>query len=121
MKTLCLIRDIYRSIREFELEFQQKHDLCLNEGMLLCSLKSDQYSSGEIAEKLGLTHSNASKVIRGVEEKGFVERILGKGDKRQMYFSLTPEGEEKLKEIGCEDQKMKMIIEEIMNKKQYVR
>lgn len=121
MKTLCLLRDIYRSIREFEIEFQQKHDLCLNEGMLLCSLRNDKFSSGEIAERLGLTHSNASKVIRAVEEKGFVERILGKGDKRQMYFSLTAKGKEKLGEIECEDERMKIIIEEITSKKEYAK
>jgi len=120
MKTLCLLRDIYRSIREFELEFQQDHDLCLNEGMLLCSLQTGQLSSGEIADRLGLTHSNASKIIRNIEGKGFIERILGEGDKRQMYFRLTLAGQEKLGQIGCEDQKMKMIIDEIMNKKQYV-
>ncbi len=120
MKSLCLIRDIYRSIREFEIEFQQKHDLCLNEGMLLCSLRSSKLSSGEIAEKLGLTNSNASKVIRSVEDKGFIERLLGEGDKRQMYFLLTSKGETMLQEISCEDQRMKLIINEITNKKEYV-
>jgi DNA-binding MarR family transcriptional regulator len=120
MKSLCLIRDIYRSIREFEIDFQQKHNLCLNEGMLLCSLKSTKLSSGEIAEKLGLTNSNASKVIRSVEDKGFVERHLGEGDKRQMHFLLTSKGEAMLQEIGCEDQRMNLIINEITNQKEYV-
>src|SRR3712207_7677516 len=69
---------------------EKKHHLCLNEGMLLCSLsKVDRLSSGEIAETLGLTNSNASKVIRSVEDKGLVERVMGVVDKRQMYFSLT--------------------------------
>jgi DNA-binding MarR family transcriptional regulator len=120
MKSLCLIRDIYRSIREFEIEFQQKHGLCLNEGMLLCSLGSSKLSSGEIAEKLGLTNSNASKVIRAIEDKGLIERILGEGDKRQMYFRLTVTGEDMLREIGCEDRRIKNIINEIMNRKEYV-
>lgn len=120
MKTLCLLRDIYRFIREFEQEIQDKYNLCLNEGMLLCSLKSGKLSSGEIAEKLGLTNSNTSKVIRSVEEKGFVERILGEGDKRQMYFRLTDAGLNKLTEIRCEDERMKLIIQEIANKKEYV-
>lgn len=113
MNTLCSLRDIYRAIREFELEFQQKHDLCLNEGMLLCSLKSEKYSSGEIAELLGLTNSNTSKVIKSVEDKGLVERILGKGDKRQMYFILTEIGKNKLNEIQCEEERMNVILKEI--------
>ena len=114
---LCSLRDIYRAIREFELEFTEKHDLCLNEGMLLCTLCTDMYSSSEIAKKLGLTNSNASKVIRSVEEKGLVERRLGIEDKRQMYFVLTPEGMKKLKEIkGC-DKEIREVLMEIMNKK----
>lgn len=120
MKTLCLLRDIYRFVREFEQEFQDKYNLCLNEGMLLCSLQQGQLSSGEIAEKLGLTNSNASKVIRSVEDKRFVERILGEGDRRQMYFRLTDAGLDKIREIGCEDERMKSIIQEIANKKEYV-
>lgn len=102
METLCKIRDIYRSIAEFESRFEKVHHLCLNEGMLLCSLsKAERLSSGEIAELLGLTASNTSKVIRSVEGKGLIERVMGEKDKRQMYFSLTEEGRQRLSEIKC--------------------
>ena len=37
METLCRIRDIYRAISEFEVQFMQEFDLSLNEGMLLCA------------------------------------------------------------------------------------
>ena len=36
METLCKIRDVYRAIAEFEVQFTQMYDLSLNEGMLLC-------------------------------------------------------------------------------------
>ncbi|MEG2820605.1 MAG: MarR family transcriptional regulator [Muribaculaceae bacterium] len=102
METLCKIRDIYRSIIQYEVEFQKKYNLCLNEGMLLCTLsKAGQLSSGEIAEQLGLTTSNSSKVILSVEKKGYISRALGQVDKRQMYFSLTKEGKKRLAEIKC--------------------
>ena len=104
METLCKVRDLYRSISRFEADFQQEHQICLNEGMVLCSLnKTEILSSGEIADLLGLTCSNTSKVIRSVEEKGYIERILGEQDKRQMYFKLTPEGKTKLREINCKE------------------
>lgn len=45
---LCSLRDMYRAIREFEIAFLQNHGLCLNEGMLLCTLCSKEYSSSEI-------------------------------------------------------------------------
>lgn len=113
--TLCSIRDIYRSIRNFETEFQKQHALSLNEGMLLCSLKDKTYSSGEIADILGLTNSNASKVIKSVEDKGYVKRTPGDGDKRQMYFCITQVGIDKLKEIKCEDAKMNDVLVQILN------
>ncbi|GHT66553.1 DNA-binding protein [Bacteroidia bacterium] len=93
METLCKIRDIYRAIAEFETVFQQQYGICLNEGMLICSLqKSGQCSSGEIASMLGLTCSNASKVICLAEKKNLIVRTLGDNDKRQMYFALTEKG-----------------------------
>lgn len=113
MKALCTLRDIFRSIRDFEEAFQQKHDLCLNEGMLLCSLKDGQMTSTELAEKLGLTPSNTSKVIKQVESKDFIERILGKEDKRQMYFSLTESGKKKLAVIKKEQSKIIELLDVI--------
>jgi len=100
MDTLCKIRDIYRTIAEFEKEFEKEFNLSLNEGMLLCSLNDNQcLSSKEIANSLDLTCSNTSKVIRSVEIKGFIERTLGEEDKRQMYFALTSEGKNKINKI----------------------
>ncbi|MEG1607290.1 MAG: MarR family transcriptional regulator [Mucinivorans sp.] len=102
METLCKIRDLYRSLAHYEAEFQKRYNLCLNEGMLLCSLsQNERLCSGQIAEFLGLTTSNASKVILSVEKKGYIERILGSSDKRQMYFSLTEQGKAVLAEIKC--------------------
>ena len=115
MKTgaLCTVRDIYRLIREFEEYFQQKHDLCLNEGMLLCSLKEGKLSSTALADALGLTTSNTSKVIKSVEQKKFIKRILGKEDKRQMYFTLTELGKEKLIKIREEEGEMTGFLNKI--------
>lgn len=101
VRTLCQIRDVYRAIYDFELNFQQLYDLGLNEGMLLCSLNAQKYSSNELASVLGLSNSNTSKVIKSVEKKGLIRRIVGKEDKRQMYFALTDLGKKKLELIKC--------------------
>ena len=93
MDIICKIRDIYKLIGEFEGQFYKEYGITLNEGMLLCSLLEKRtLSSTELAKNLGLTCSNTSKVIKSVEEQGFVERQLGKEDKRQMYFALTEKG-----------------------------
>lgn len=114
VRTLCQIRDIYRSIAEFEMGFQEKFDMCLNEGMLLCSLNKQTYSSSEIAEVLGLSNSNTSKVIKQVEKKGLIERIIGKDDKRQMYFSLTEAGKKRLTSIKCSDFEIPTLLQSVI-------
>ena len=106
---LCRVRDIYRLINDFELEFHTKYDVKLNEGMLLCSLsKMKECSSGQIAELLGLTSSNSSKVIISTEKKGLIERTVGSDDKRQMFFRLTQKGQEC---IDCIHQESGTIVE----------
>lgn len=115
METLCKIRDIYRSIAEFEVKFQQQFNLCLNEGMLLCSLsKEDRLSSGEIAQILGLSTSNTSKVIKSVENKGYIIRVLGDTDKRHMYFSLTIEGLKRLQQIQSDSVEIPDILKALL-------
>lgn len=101
METLCIIRSLYRAVHEFETSFQIQFGLSLNEGMLICSLDGGKkISSGELAEQLGLTNPTASKVIKSVENKGMIERVMGDKDKRQMYFSLTDKGMEQLDSIN---------------------
>ena len=100
METLCKIRDIYRAIAEFEVQFTQMYDLSLNEGKLLCTLlNTPKLTSSKIAEALGLSASNTSKVIRSVEEKKLITRLIGKEDKRQMRFFLTTEGKNRISDI----------------------
>lgn len=93
MTDLCRIRDLQRAIIRFENGFVQRFGLSLNEGMLLCTLlERPQLTSGELSEALGLTPSNTSKVIRPVEDRGLITRLVGETDKRRMLFALTPEG-----------------------------
>lgn len=115
METLCRIRDLYRTIAEFENKFHAKYGLSLNEGMLLCSLKKEgEMSAGDLAEKLGLTFSNTSKVIGAVEKKGFVGRRMGDTDKRQMYFYLTDEGRHIMNDIECCDIEIPEMLQAIL-------
>ena len=113
MEALCKLRDIYRAIASFEVQFEEKYHLSLNEGMLLCSLsKRGSLQAGEISDLLGITHSNASKLIRSVEDKELIERVLGKIDKRQMHFSLSEKGMEVLANIKCCEMELPAILQE---------
>lgn len=101
LEAICRVRELHRAISEFEQQFQSRHGLCINEGMLLCTLKkSCCLTSGAIADALALSVSNASKVIASAEKKGLVSRSLGDCDKRQMHFMLTAKGEKALEEIS---------------------
>ncbi|MGL5319086.1 MAG: MarR family transcriptional regulator [Bacteroidales bacterium] len=115
MEKLCKIRDVQRAVYQFELNFEKLYGICLNEGMLLCSLmKHERLSSGEIGDMLGLSSSNTSKVIKSVEKKELIERIMGVEDKRQMYFVLTQRGRELMMEIKCSDIEVPDLIEGII-------
>ena len=114
VKTLCKIRDLFRSISEFESDFQKKYNICLNEGTLLCSLNNNKFSSSEIATLLGLTNSNTSKVIKSVEKKGLIKRTIGEQDKRQMYFVLTSKGHKVLETIKCSTREMPETLTQVM-------
>ena len=107
METLCRIRDIYRAIAEFEVKFMQEFDLSLNEGMLLCTLlNTPKLTSSEIAEALGLSASNTSKVIRSVEDKKLITR--------QMHFALTPEGKSRITVIKNSTPEIPPLLQEIV-------
>ena len=115
MESFCKIRDVYRAITEFEAQFEKRYGLGLNEGSLLCALHEvGRLSSGDIAKQLNLTQSNASKVIRAAENKGLIQRSLGDDDKRQMYFSLTPEGERCLTQLHCCDSEVPAVLKQLL-------
>ena len=96
MDKLCKIRDLQRAVNQFEAAFEKRYGICLNEGMVLCSLaNAERLCPGQLGELLGLTPSNTSKVLRSAESKGLVLRELCCHDRRQ--------GRERLAAISCRD------------------
>ena len=114
-QVICRLRDINRAIAELEHQFSQRFDLNINEAMLLCTLKEKgELSSGAVAEALGLSASNASKVIASTENKNLISRNLCKEDKRQMFFSLTTSGREKIETLRNVSMNLPEILKEII-------
>ena len=109
------MRDINRAIAELERQFLQQFDVNINEAMLLCTLKEKgKLSSGAIAEALGLSASNASKVIASSEKKNLISRNLCKEDKRQMFFSLSSIGKEKIATLRQQQIELPEILKEVV-------
>ena len=115
MECICVIKDIYRAINSFEESFLNKFDLCINEALVLCSLQNKQLSSSEIAEQAGLKFSHASKIIKSIEDKGFIMRTIGHSDKRYMNFQLSPSGISILKKIESNPLEIPELLHPIFN------
>lgn len=100
MDSICAIKDLYKVLYQFEKSFSEANDMTINEAMLLCCMKDGQSrSAGALCEYIGLSNSRVSKVITTVENKGFIERHINIEDKRQMIFSLTESGWQKIREM----------------------
>lgn len=119
-KCICKIRRIYRCISEFEAQIQKTFGLNFNEAMLLCVLsEKDKLLSGEIADELQLSRSNASKVIASREKNANQAQCM---PARQSLheFSSHKKGRELIDTIHCSQfslpEELKQIAES-MNEK----
>lgn len=115
MEIVCAIREIYKAISEFEVKFEEINRISLNEAMVLCSLSDGKLSASEIAARSSMSASNTSKVMRSVEKKWLVERIVGKTDKRQMYFILTKEGKSVLSRMNCNSVELPEVLKKVLS------
>lgn len=115
MKTICVMRDLYKALAQFELEFEKVYGVTLNEAMVLCSLNEagKEMTSSAIADRTEMTPSHTSKVISSVENQGFISRSLGKEDKRQMFFDLTNEGRALVEQLILDKMEIPELIKPI--------
>lgn len=118
MKSICVMRELYKAIDAYEKEFEKVYGVGLNEAMALCSLAHEEpeLTASEIADKTGMSTSHTSKVIRNIESKELINRSLGKTDKRQMYFSLTDKGRDRLQQISCRELEIPEILKPVFEK-----
>lgn len=101
MEPICRLKDIYKTLYAYEKQFAEEAGITINEGALLCCMKDDQpKTANELCDFIGLSGSRVSRIIHAMEEKGFISREIGSLDKRQMIFTLTSAGREKIIEMG---------------------
>ncbi len=116
MDNICLqkLRNAYRAIIGFENQLGQATGLNINEAMLLCMLSDgERRLSGEIAEQMGLTRSNASKVIAALEKQTLIRRQACKEDSRCQKFHITKKGMEMLEHVHCDSLQMPEELENL--------
>lgn len=109
------MRNIYKALSGFESSFEQAYGLSLNEAMVLCALyeADEELTSTAISFRTEMSASHTSKVLRSVEEKRLIRRVLGQTDKRQMYFSLTKAGLKRLKELNTDKPEVPEILKPV--------
>ena len=56
-------------------------------------------TTSELAAKLKMLPPAVSRSLKGLEEKGYIERSVNKKDRRNTYVELTPEGERITNEV----------------------
>lgn len=112
MKTICVMRDVFRALANFETAFEDVYQLSLNGAMILCALRETQkqMTATSLAKCTELSPSNTSKMLRILEEKKLIERTLGNEDKRLMYFNLTKAGQKKVEELELDKVKVPEIL-----------
>ena len=92
MKTICVMRDVFKAMARFEDSFEKVYKISLNEAMTATSL----------SKRTELTPSHASKMLRILEEKELIVRTLGEVDRRLMQFHLSQNGKKLVGELELE-------------------
>ncbi|WP_299103316.1 MarR family transcriptional regulator [uncultured Alistipes sp.] len=117
MKLLCRIRDLQHDITAFEAAFERRNGINLNEGMALCTLAGRGcLPSGQLADALGLSPSNTSKVLRSLEGKGLVACSSGSRDRRQICYTPTGAGLRLMQSIGCRTDDLPPLLREVLDR-----
>ena len=59
----------------------------------------EQVSAGELAARMGLSPSRASRIITGLREKGCIAEVFDENDRRSVSISLTAAGTKIVQDI----------------------
>lgn len=114
MESVFKLKDIYKALYDFERQYINMNNITINEAIVLHTLKDGKpLSAKTIYHHVGLSKSRMSRVLSDIEEKGYVVRKTGEKDKRNMLFSLSFAGGEKLKEITGQKINFSKLIEKI--------
>lgn len=100
MKELELIFDSIDKFKKVDLFSKVLTNLTHSEFMLMnlikCNSGSEGIKSSNIASIMMISNPAVSQMINGLEDKGYVERVTTKNDRRVVYVRLTELGRELL-------------------------
>lgn len=77
-------------------EMAAEHDTTVSSAFVLLAInEEDGTPVTQIAPRIGMEPNSLSRVLKSMEEKGFIYRKKNKADKRMAYVCLTDEGKVK--------------------------
>ena len=95
---LVAIRRITRAIDLHSKDLVRNYGITGPQLLLMQNLSENGSSAaGDIARRIHLSNATVTEIINRLEKRVFVERKRNNQDKRQVYVTLTPLGEEVLK------------------------
>ena len=99
-----LLRASTSTTRSLSADLQEAHGLTINdfEALLVLSrAEGGRLKRVELARNLLLTPSGVTRLLRGLEDAGLVERAACASDLRVTYAQLTDAGRDKLDAASC--------------------
>ena len=116
MKSICIMRDVLKGIGQFEHSFESTYHISLNEAIVLCTLQESPkaMTSTHLSKQTELSPSHTSKILRILEEKELIKRMLSEEDKRLMFFRLTDAGRKRVQELNLEKVEMPKFLQSLM-------
>lgn len=94
-----LYEELFRAMNQFRrLKLSEMFpELCKTDFFVLCTImdkgENGQITISELASRAKMLPSAISRTLKGLEERGYVERNINKNDRRNTYVELTAEGE----------------------------
>ena len=122
LKQAVQLRELMNKMKNTLIRFQPMEKLSIGEVALLnvihiSSVRGERTTSSKLSDKLNISKPAASRMLNVVEEKGLIERISEKEDRRRVFIELTTYGKELYeKEINEYQDVCYEIVEKMGNK-----
>lgn len=103
-----LYEDLFRAMNQFhKLKFSDMMQNMSKADFIVMNVimnkgKDDKMTISELAAIARMLPSAISRTLRGLEEKGYVERTINKNDRRNTYVELTAEGKKQISAVQRE-------------------
>ena len=70
----------------------ERRGITLSVGYALLSIEKEGTPSTKLGPRMGMEPTSLSRTLKGMEEKGLIERIIDENDRRSVRVFLTPSG-----------------------------